>query len=340
MNITQVMLAKKFGGAERLFVDFCIALAESGENVQAICQQGSEAARLLQNRPGIRLESIRVLGSWDFLAKAKIRKLLVEHSSEVVQAHLARGALLAGKACDALGLPLVVTTHNYIDLKYYRYVSKLVPPTHAQLDYYVSRGFPREKITLIRHFSPLDISHRPLAGDREELRLVSVGRLVEKKGFHVLLGAFAGLENSKLRLEIGGSGPERQRLQGMINELGLQERVRLAGWIENVEDFLSRGDIFVLPSLDEPFGIVVLEAMAAGMPIVSTRSQGPREILSDETAWLCDIDDENSMRSALEQALSSRQERLRRGNNAQQVFKSNYSKEVIIPRFKSLYASL
>ena len=340
MNITQVMLAKKFGGAERLFVDFCIALAESGEDVQAICQEGSEAARLLENRPGVRLETIRVLGNWDFLARAKIVKLLLEHSSEVVQAHLARAALLAGKACDELGLPLVVTTHNYIDLKYYRYVSKLVPPTHAQLDYYVSRGFPREKTALIRHFSPLDASNRPQQRSREELRLVSVGRLVEKKGFHVLLSAFAGLENSKLRLEIGGSGPEQQKLQGMIDELGLKDRVSLVGWIENVEDFLSAGDIFILPSLDEPFGIVVLEAMAAGMPIVSTRSQGPSEILNEETAWLCDIDDEQSMRLALEQALSSREERLRRGNNAQQVFKSNYSKEVIIPEFKSLYASL
>ena len=342
MNITQIMLAKNFGGAERLFVDFSIALAESGENVQAICQKDSAAARLLEDKPGIDLSTVRVLGSWDVLAKRKIKNLLKRHSSQVVQAHLARGALLAGRACDELGLPLVVTTHNYIDLKYYRYVSMLVPPTRDQLEHYISQGFPEQKMTLIRHFSPFAADRARRKEKDGELRLISVGRLVEKKGFHVLLKAFAGLAEGdrKLFLEIGGTGPEEQRLRNMIEELGLQNRVVLSGWIDDVEGFLQGGDVFVLPSLDEPFGIVALEAMAAGMPIVSSKSKGPSEVLDEETAWLCEVDNEQSMKEALQQALSSSNERARKGNRAREVFKRDYSKETIIPLFRSLYASL
>ena len=340
MNITQVMLAKSFGGAERLFVDFCLALAESGENIQAICQKGSVAAALLDNKPGVKLDTIRVLGNWDLLAKKNIRALLKQHSSDVVQAHLARGALLAGKACADLGLPLVVTTHNYVDLKYYKYVTMLVPPTQAQLDYYVEKGFPRNKTSLIRHFSPLTVRDIDQTKHKEALRFVSLGRFVEKKGFDVLLRAFAGLKNKNLRLELGGSGPEQAKLEQLVQELELQDRVRFSGWVENVRDFLGRGDIFVLPSRDEPFGIVVLEAMAAGIPIVSTKTEGPLETLDEDTAWLCEINDDISMQQALEQTQLSDAERLQKANNAQQKFLNHYCKEAIIPQFKSLYADL
>lgn len=343
MNITQVMLAKKFGGAERLFVDFCVALAEAGENVQAICQKGSFSEKLLKQHGGIRLAGIKVLGSWDLLAARKIRTLIKDHKSQVVQAHLARGALLAGRACSRLGVPLVVTTHNYIDPKYYRYVSMLVPPTQAQFDYYLNKGVPEERMTLVQHFSPLEGAERARAGTEEEIRLVAAGRLVHKKGFHVLLESFAGLEQTatrKIKLDIAGTGPEEENLRTMIEDLGLQDRARLVGWVEDIPGFLRKGDVFVLPSLDEPFGIVVIEAMACDIAIVSTLSQGPGETLDEKTAWLCEAGDVEGMRQALEQACYSPEQRRLKSRRALETFKQLYSKEAVIPRFIELYASL
>ena len=95
MKISQVMLAGGLGGAERLFVDFCIALAEAGDEIQAICRKDSAAAGMLQHHKDIKLATVSVWGNWDLLAKIKIASLLKNHGSQVVQAHLARGALLA-----------------------------------------------------------------------------------------------------------------------------------------------------------------------------------------------------------------------------------------------------
>ena len=67
-------------------------------------------------------------------------------------------------------------------------------------------------------------------------------------------------------LDLGGGGPEQKQLVKLIDRLGLTEVVNLVGWVDDVSQFLKDGDLFILPSRDEPFGIVVLEAMASGIP--------------------------------------------------------------------------
>jgi glycosyltransferase involved in cell wall biosynthesis len=337
------MLAKGFGGAERLFVDLCLSLCEFGQEVQAICLKDSSSARILSNHPQIQLETITVSGSWDLFAPSKIRRLLEKHKTGVVQAHLARGALLAGKACKQAGLPLVVTTHNYIKIKYYKNVTMLVPPTQDQYNYYLHQGVKADRMKLINHFSPLQEKEKSSISDPSVLRIVTLGRLVNKKGFHVLLGAFAEMQKktkTKSELFIGGTGPEQNELIKQSKELGLTENVNFVGWLDNVTEFLQDADLFVLPSLDEPFGIVVLEAMALGLPIVSSDSQGPKQILDEDCAWLSKAGDKNSLAKALLQAGDNYDERVRKSNNALERFKQNYSKQVVIPQFIELFDCL
>ncbi len=337
------MLAKGFGGAERLFVDMCVAFSKAGLEVQAICQTGSAAADILKESNQIQLKTVAVLGTWDFFAVKKIQTMLSEHKSELVQAHLARGALLAGKACRNLHLPLIVTTHNYIDPKYYRFVTMLVPPTLDQYNYYLQQGVAPERMTKIDHFSPLHaISPRPKEAGKI-IGLRALGRLVEKKGFDVLIDAFAELiqnDEQEYELHIGGSGPQQEALQAQINHLGLDLNVKLVGWIKDAQTFLQEGDIFVLPSRDEPFGIVVIEAMAAGIAIVSTDCEGPTEILDENTAWLCKKNNATELSRALKRAASSVALRLEKSRQASKKFKQCYSAEAVIPRFIDLYSQV
>ncbi len=125
-----------------------------------------------------------------------------------------------------------------------------------------------------------------------------------------------------------------------IDSLGLKENVSLEGWIGDIEGFLKEANLFVLPSLDEPFGIVVLEAMALGIPIVSSDSKGPKEILDDETAWLFKTGDVDSLALKLQLAVDDHVERFRKSENALRVFKQNYSKQVVVPEFIQLFNSL
>ena len=111
--------------------------------------------------------------------------------------------------------------------------------------------------------------------------VLAVGRLVREKNFADLIDAFARLRACRAaRLLILGEGPERDALQAQIATLGLGDDVALPGWADNPYAYMRRSAIFVLCSLFEGLGIVLIEAMACGCPVVSTDApSGPREIL-------------------------------------------------------------
>jgi glycosyltransferase involved in cell wall biosynthesis len=112
--------------------------------------------------------------------------------------------------------------------------------------------------------------------------------MVAKKGFAELIAALALLRDrsANFRAVIGGDGEEGPALAAMVKRLGLEDHISFPGWISDKAAFYRSIDIFCLPSLHEPFGIVALEAMAAGLPIVSTATEGPREILGDDVTAL------------------------------------------------------
>ncbi|HEY3673393.1 MAG TPA: glycosyltransferase family 4 protein [Acidimicrobiia bacterium] len=121
--------------------------------------------------------------------------------------------------------------------------------------------------------------------------VLAVGRLVRQKGFDVLLDAFASLARDaafEWDLVIAGDGPERAALESLAARAGVGNRVRFAGRTDRAETvaLFTGAAVFVLPSRQEPFGIVNLEAMAAGTPVVATRVGGVPEIVDDEVTGL------------------------------------------------------
>jgi glycosyltransferase involved in cell wall biosynthesis len=119
---------------------------------------------------------------------------------------------------------------------------------------------------------------------KREGRLVCAGRLDRQKGFDLMLPCFARLAPifDGWDLVIIGEGPERASLERSINELGLQGRVHLPGFVGNISEWYATADIFVMPSRFEGFPMALLEAMASGVPAVSFDcNTGPREIIRD-----------------------------------------------------------
>jgi glycosyltransferase involved in cell wall biosynthesis len=154
----------------------------------------------------------------------------------------------------------------------------------------------------VHRFVPIDNVRQ---GDG--LRLLSVGRLVEKKGFSVLLFAVARLE-MPFSLRIVGEGPEAARLQDAIERLGLAGRVTLCGGLTHRElpHEYAAADIVVVPSVRDRTGDrdglpnVVLEAMASGRPVVATRMAAiPTAAAHRETGWLVNPDDPAALADAI-----------------------------------------
>lgn len=341
MKISQVMLSRGLGGAERLFVDLCTALAARGHEIQAVCHKDFQGLGELA-RPGITVIPIPVRGWWDILARMRIARALRSARPDVVHAHLGRAARLAGAAARRAHLPVLVTVHNYQSLKYYRSIDHFVVTTEDQRAHLAQANVGRERITAIPNFSTLAPRRRQWREASPQTAFAAYGRMVAKKGFDVLLRALRQLGDRGLdaRLVLGGDGPERPRLEALAAELGLGGRVRFAGWIDDVAGLLHSADVFVLPSLDEPFGIVVLEAMALDTPIVATRSQGPSEILDADTAYLCAIGDEGSLAEAMAGAAADYSGRRRRADAALERYCARYSAEVVIPQYETVYRRL
>lgn len=339
------MLAKRFGGAERSFVDMCRALATRGHAVLAICEERSQALRYVGKIEGVVIQSLRVWGPWDVLARRTIRRYLQDFATDIAQMHLARAARISGPAARALGIPSIAKTHNYVKLKYYETINVLVPTTVQQVEYLVHEGIPGHRYSLIPNFSalafqnPNELRRNPR---NNLLRVVAVGRLVHKKGFDILLRAIsiARGDGIALRLAIAGSGPERDALNALCRELQLQEVVTFLGWQDNIEECLAQADVFVLPSRDEPFGIVCLEAMALSVPIIATRTDGPAEILDANTAILIEPGDPNAMAEALKVIALQPGQAAERAVSARKRFAQSYSEQAVVTQYLALYERL
>jgi glycosyltransferase involved in cell wall biosynthesis len=121
--------------------------------------------------------------------------------------------------------------------------------------------------------------------------ILSAGRLVPVKQFGVVVDMAHRLRDLPCRFVIAGDGPQREALQARVGALGLDQRVQFVGGLRNLEPLLSTADIFLHPALYESFGIVVLEAMQAGIPVMlDSRSLiGCRESLDAQQVTVADF---------------------------------------------------
>jgi len=335
------MLSKGFGGAERYFVDLCVALAEAGHQVQALCHVRSVARGQLA-AAGLRVDTVHARGLWDVWSVRQMTRRVRAFDPALIHAHLARGAWAGGRIASRLGLPLVVKTHNYVKLKYYRHVDLFIPTTADQAAYLRAHGVSPERIARVPNFSSLPPVAELPARHPPPLRLAAYGRMVPKKGFGLLLEAFgrAVRAGHDMVLAIGGDGPQRAELARTVHRLALTERVRLPGWVDDVAVFLGEADVFVLPSLDEPFGIAVLEAMARGCPIVATRTRGPCEILDEHTATLVAPGDAGALARALMAVDRDADGARRKATAALGCYRECYHRDAVVPRLVALYRRL
>lgn len=155
--------------------------------------------------------------------------------------------------------------------------------------------------------NPVDLSRferQPCADVAAEIKtILAAGSLLEHKGFDTLLDAFARLhrQRSDTRLVICGEGPERAALEWQAHRLGVQSAVSLPGFVGDLPQRLLRADLFVLSSRFEGFGNVLIEAMAAGCPVVSTRCPGGPEDILEQGRWgsLVQVGDAEALAEAM-----------------------------------------
>ena len=137
-------------------------------------------------------------------------------------------------------------------------------------------------------------------------RFLAIGNLVPIKGFNILLRAFAIAfkDDPDVDLLLGGAGQEKIRLETLASTLGIAKRVHFIGSLTRaqVRQAMFDADVFVVSSYQETFGIVVIEAMSTGMPVVATKCGGPEEIINATNGWLTDVGNPKALAQALVKA--------------------------------------
>lgn len=158
-----------------------------------------------------------------------------------------------------------------------------------------------ERTIVIENGCDLTFSEPQFRNDGPVLAIASAGRLTTQKNYFVALEAIAQLRDASFRYLIAGDGPDRTALEQHAAALGLDDRVRFMGHLEDIPSFLASSDIFLMPSKWEGFGLAAVEAMNASLPVVAANVPGLREVVGadGDAGLLVDPDDPQIIADAL-----------------------------------------
>jgi glycosyltransferase involved in cell wall biosynthesis len=234
-------------------------------------------------------------------------------------------------------LPTVAIFHGGKPQRFRR-ADKVIAINDDQVSSLIDLGFPSDRAAIVDNALPVDhiapykphssLSSRPIIG--------TMMLLEPAKGVDVLIDAMAQLKQQGItaELRIAGTGPAKQHLEEHVQALDIKEQVHFLGWVEDQLSFYQQLDLFVLPSHSEEWGLVIVEAQAASLPVIATRTRGPKRIIEHGvTGLLVPIADPTAMADAIENLVTDHElsERLARAGHAK--CKEAYMLPKIAPQF-------
>ena len=262
------------------------------ENI-AVCRPGGTLADLLEGS-GFEVHTFKpIISALPGLAQG-FGKILRSVKPDIIHTRLSSAAQIAGIFGKKFNIPVLSTVDKFPRRKYYENATLILPCSASVSQHMLAQGFSHEKTQVIPN--AVDVKNYARNSEiRERIRknegiddgricFLGMGRLIDWKGFDDLLRGFAEFLKTRDNsvLWIAGDGQEREGLQKLAHDLGISERVKFWGFLDDVRPVLWGADIYVHPSWgDEAFGLSLLEAMSASLPAIASESGGMTEILSN-----------------------------------------------------------
>jgi glycosyltransferase involved in cell wall biosynthesis len=294
----------------------------------------------------------------DLLGLVELYRLIRRERPAVVHANSSKAGILGRLAAVAARVPVRLFTvhgwafkaHQGLAARLYLYADRAMRPltttticvAHGEVEAGIrARTCRPDRTVMIHNGVELDRPQRAPGPPRTPVALLSVGRFRPPKDFTTLVHAMAALEPGTARLAIAGDGPDRQALEQEIANLHLGETVELLGTRNDVDQLLAAADIFVLSSDSEGLPMSVLEAMAAGLPVIATAVGGIPELVTDErTGVLVPPRDSRALAAAITAIARDPQLRDRLGAAARRRAETEFALETCRRRHLDLYRDL
>ena len=340
------MAGAKHGGAETAFVDMCIALHEAGEQIEVATRANDARVSRLQ-QAGIRVHELPFGGKLDIFTRRALKKIIRAFEPQIVQTWMSRASRHTPNRKDCKGCPPFLVFSrlgNYYKLKNFASTDYYVTITKDVLAYLHDNSVAPERTRHINNFAETEQADAPL--DRAEFHtpedaplLLSLGRLHDAKAFDTLMKALTLIP--KAHSWIAGEGPDREKLEALRAELGLEARVTFLGWRNDRAALFKTADICVFPSRFEPFGTVFVQAWAQETPLVTTDSDGPRQnVRHEEDALMTPVDDVEALANAIQRLIDAPELTRRLVRNGRQRYLSEFTKEHCLNSYLGFYKEM
>lgn len=332
------------GGAERVVSIWSSELANMGADIHLLVFYRVENEYLVNDK--VKIHAIKEnKEQYDKMSKFNkikfLRAKLKSLNPDIIIPFISHVGLMANIARTGLKIKMIETIR--IDPKYspknkllrlFRNFSVLLSNGCIVQNEDQKKYFPKWSHKKIYVFAnPISdefIQVERTKADSDIRTITAVGRLEHQKNYTMLINAFSKVQNLDLALNIYGEGSLKDDLQFIINDLGLSNRIKLCGRSNDIKEVFMNTDLFILSSNAEGMPNSLMEAMAVGLPCISTDCPtGPSDLIDNEiNGVLIPVDNEEALINAVNNMINNPKEAYQMGKRAKEKMKSNYAAKV------------
>jgi glycosyltransferase involved in cell wall biosynthesis len=370
MRILHIVGDSKFGGGTKVVISLSVMAKQAGHDVDVLTTDPCSQEALRQSGIGVVDADViwRSIRPWrDLKGLLRLYRMLRAGSYTLVHTHTSKGGLVGRLAAKLAGIPIVIhTVHGFafheesprLELCLYSLLEKLaarccdkvvtVSEFHRDWAERLGIGGPSKLVAIpngIQASLPEPRDRRALRASLnlgwDEFVVLATGRLAPQKGLEDLVRAvplIASRLDTPLKVVLLGDGPLRAGLEALTDACRARDRVVFAGFQAQVSDYLSACDVVALPSLWEGLSIALLEAMAAGKPIVTTRIGSNVEVSRNgECALLVPPHAPAALADAIVELATEPARAWLMGQSASAIFQETYTEDRMSAAYRSLY---